>query len=103
MKLFMFRTNKPRKYNYIPRFYNPEKEALEKRKAALGLDSSLTDEEKLRLRMSSRWRKQEFNDGYGSIRRITFIAYGTVVLLGIYVVFFTDLIDNLIRAFGIGK
>lgn len=103
MKLFMFRTIKPRRYNYIPRYYNPEKEALERRKAALGLDSALTDEEKLRTRISTRWRKQEFNDGYSSLRRITFIVYGLVVLLGIYVVFFTDLIDNLIRAFGVGK
>ena len=29
--------------------YNPEKEALEKKKAAMGLDSKLTDEEKADL------------------------------------------------------
>ncbi len=102
MKLFMFRTASPRRFVYKPRYYNPDKDALEKRKAELGLDANLSDEEKLRLRMSSRWRKNEPAMGLPAMR-YTFIIYAIFILGGVYVIFFTDLIDNLIRAFGVGK
>lgn len=98
----MFRTSSPRRFVYKPRYYNPEKEAIEKRKAELGLDAKLSEEEKLRLRMSSRWRRSEQTSGLPAMR-YTFIIYAIVILGGVYVVFFTDLIDNLIRAFGVGK
>lgn len=102
MKLFMFRTASPRRFVYKPRYYNPEKEAIEKRKAELGLDAKLSEEEKLRLRMSSRWRRNDQTSGLPAMR-YTFIIYAIVILGGVYVIFFTDLIDNLIRAFGVGK
>ena len=41
-----FHAPKPRTFNYTPRYYDPAKEALEKKKAAMGLDSKLTEEEK---------------------------------------------------------
>ncbi len=103
MKFIMFRALKPRKYNYKPRYFSPEKEAMERRKAALGVEAKLTDQEELRMRMSARWRQKnpvEFGEKY---KRLSFIIYGSIILLGIYVVFFTDLIDNLIKAFGIVK
>ncbi|MBK9290606.1 MAG: hypothetical protein IPM52_03090 [Bacteroidetes bacterium] len=102
MKLYMFRTSGPRKFTYIPRYYDPQKEALEKRKAELGLDTQLSEEEKLRLRMSSRWRKSG-QDRSITGPRFTFIIYAIVIVGGIYMIFFTDLIDNLLRAFGVGK
>ena len=51
MGFFMFHRPEMPKFNYIPRYYNPEKEALEKKKAAMGLDSELSDSEKLRVKM----------------------------------------------------
>lgn len=101
MRFIMFRTNKPRRYNYKPRYYNPEKEELERKKAKMGLDAKLTEQEELRMRMSSRWRQQnpaEFSNRY---KKMSFIIYGSVVLLGIYVIFFTKFIENLIKAFGL--
>jgi hypothetical protein len=101
MRFILFRTNKPRRFSYRPRYYNPEKEALERRKAEMGLEAELTEQEARRMRMSARWRNQNpanFEDKY---KRTSFIIYGSVVLLGIYVIFFTDFIDNLIRAFGL--
>ncbi len=67
----------------------------------MGLDAKLTEQEELRMRMSSRWRKQnpvEFGNRY---KKMSFIVYGSVILLGIYVIFFTNFIENLIRAFGL--
>lgn len=34
-----FKQNKPRGFNYIPRYYDPAKEEMEKRRRALGLDA----------------------------------------------------------------
>ena len=47
---FFYRHN-PKKFNYIPRYYNPEEQAWEEKKAAAGLDSKLTHEEQLRAQM----------------------------------------------------
>lgn len=100
MKMFMFRTGNPRRFSYKPRYYDPEREALEKRKASMGFEAKLSEEEKLRMRIHSRWRKSD--QGYGlPVMRYIFVLYTLVIIGGIYVVFFTDLIDNLIRAFGV--
>ena len=50
---FFYRHN-PKKFNYIPRYYNPEEQAWEEKKAAAGLDSKLTHEEQLRAQMRSK-------------------------------------------------
>ena len=55
MGIFMFHKREMPKFNYIPRYYDPEKEELEKKKAAMGLDSKLSDSEKLRVQMRKRW------------------------------------------------
>ncbi len=34
-----FKQNKPKGFNYIPRYYDPAKEEMEQRRRALGLDS----------------------------------------------------------------
>ncbi|MBU2556520.1 MAG: hypothetical protein KJ578_01920 [Bacteroidetes bacterium] len=101
MRFVLFRTSKPKRFNYKPRYFNPEQEAMERKKATLGLNAKLTEQEALRMRMSSKWRKQnpaDFSDRY---KRMSFIVYGSVILVGIYVIFFTDFIDNLIKAFGL--
>ena len=50
-----FYKHKPKGYNYIPRYYNPEKEAWEQKKAEAGLSSNLSHEEQLRLEMRRKW------------------------------------------------
>ncbi|KAF0130647.1 MAG: hypothetical protein FD155_1457 [Bacteroidetes bacterium] len=103
MGLFMFKTPKPKKFQYIPRFYNPEKEALEHRKAALGLESELSDHEKLRLKLNSTWRKKNSDSFENPYRRMSMIVYAVVIVTGLYFIFFTDMIDTFLRAFGVGK
>lgn len=103
MRFIMFRLTKPRKYSYKPRHFDPDKEALERRKATLQVESKMSEHEEMRMRMTARWRKNNpvvFGDKY---KRLSFIIYAVIILTGVYVVFFTQLIDNLIRAFGIGK
>lgn len=69
MGIFMFHRPEPRRFNYIPRYYNPEKEALERRKAELGLDSNLSEEDKLRLKMRKSWGRVDSVDEDGDRRR----------------------------------
>lgn len=91
------------KFNYIPRYYNPEKEELEKKKAAMGLDSNLSDNEKLRVRMRQRWgridedgraKKKGFSSGM--LRYIIIFGFAA---LAIYFIFFTPFVENFITMF----
>ncbi len=102
MRFTMFKTVKPKQFKYVPRFYNPDKEALEKRKAALGLDSSLNEEEALRSRIHARWKrnqKDSFSDPY---KKLSLVIYVGIILTGLYFILFTDIIETFLRAFGVG-
>ena len=87
--------------------YLPIKEALEKKKAAMGLDSKLTEEEKRRMRIRRGFgyapeemeEKRQF--GFKGIRNVVFI--GSIVLL-VYLIFGTPVIENFIEMFlSLGK
>jgi hypothetical protein len=103
MKFVLFRTSKPKKFSYRPRYFNPEKEAMERRKAELGVENELTENEALRARMTSRWRQKNPDTFGNKYQRMSFIVYGSVILGGIYLIFFTDFIDNILHAFGLIK
>lgn len=104
MRFTFFRTPKPKEFNYSPRYYDEERERLEQRKAELGLDSTLSPKESLRLQMKKRWRQGGNNPGTNSLSKVIYYAfYGFVGIGGVYVIFFTDMVDKLIMLFGIGK
>lgn len=103
MRFTMFKTVKPKSFNYTPRFYDPDKEERERRKAALGLDNTLSDSEKLRARMDARWRRNKKEAVENPYRNLSLIIYVLVIGFGVYYIFFTDLIYTFLRAFGIGK
>ena len=99
----MFHRPEMPKFNYIPRYYNPEKEELEKRKAALGLDSQLSDSEKLRVKMRARWGRIG-EDGRPIKRRSAFNALRIGLIVGISaffiaLIFFTPFVENFITMF----
>ena len=103
MGIFMFHRPEMPKFNYIPRYYNPEKEELEKRKAALGLDSNLSDSEKLRVQMRQRWgrinedgREKKSRSTTGTLRYA--VIFGIAAVL-VYFIFFTPLVENFITMF----
>ncbi len=103
MGIFMFHRPEMPKFNYIPRYYNPEKEELEKRKAALGLDSNLTDSEKLRVQMRQKWgrigedgKAKKPKSAVGTLRYA--IIFGAAAVM-IYFIFFTPFVENFITMF----
>lgn len=108
MGFYFFHTPKPRKFNYIPRYFDPNQEALEKKKAAMGYDSKLSEQEKRRMRIRSGfgYSPEDFEEkrnkiGFGGMRHIIF--FGLIGLL-VYFIFGTPLIENFIEMFlSLGK
>lgn len=104
MKFVSFRTPKPKQFKYIPRFYDPDKEALEQKKAAMGLESTVSHRENLRLQMRRRWHKNNRDEGRSkSSLMVSYAVYAIVIVGGVYLLFFTDFVEKLIAVFGIAK
>lgn len=101
MRFITFKTPQPKRFNYRPRYYDKAKEERNKRKAEMGYESSLNHRDDLRLRMNSRWKKGDESAGAGRSKVLYYLIYGTVILGGIYLIFFTDFVNNLVRAFGV--
>lgn len=103
MRFVTFRTPKPKQFKYKARYYDEDKEALEQKKAALGYSTKVSHNENLRLQMTRRWHKGEDNEEKSTLSKIIYYAFfGTVIIGGVYVIFFTDFVYKLIALFGIG-
>lgn len=94
---FFYKHN-PKKFNYIPRYYDPEQQAWEEKKAAAGVDSKLTHEEQLRIKMRQKWgasRNEESKEEQRSklIRRI---VLGVFILFVFYFIFCTPVLNNIV-------
>ena len=95
---FFYRHN-PKKFNYRPRYFDPEIQEWEEKKAAAGLESKLTHEEKLRLQMRQKWsvRKDEESREEQRAKLIRRIVLGVFVVVVFYCVFGTDLWYNIVK------
>lgn len=95
---FFYKHN-PKKFNYIPRYYNPEQEEWERKKAERGLDSKLSHEEQLRIKMRQSWgaAKDVESKEEQRVKLIRRVALGVFVVVIFYVVFGTDLWYNIVK------
>mgnify|MGYP003430066812 FL=1 len=107
MGFYFFHTPKPRTFNYIPRYYNPEQEALEKKKAAMGLDSKLSEREKRRMRIRNAYGydpedyKEKSKIGFKTVRYVLFFG---LMFFFIYVIFETPFVEKFFEMFlSLGK
>lgn len=108
MGFYFFHTPKPRKFNYMPRYFDPNQEALEKKKAAMGLDSKLSEREKLRMRIRTGfgYSPEDFEEkrnkvGFKGMRYVVFFG---LMALFIYIIFRTPLVEKFIEMFlNLGK
>lgn len=104
MRIVMFKTPKPKRFNYKPRYYDKEKEKLEQKKAGLGLDTKLSHGESLRFQMRKRWNPDEVDTSKSMLSKIIYYGFYTVVVVGgVYAIFFTDLVDKIVALFGVGR
>ena len=94
---FFYRRN-PKKFNYKPRYYDPDQEEWERKKAERGIDTNLSHEEQLRLKMRRSWGavKQQETKEEQRAKLIHRIAWGVLVVFLFYVVFCTPLLQNII-------
>ena len=81
-----FYKHKPRGFNYIPRYYDPDKEAWEQKKAEAGLDSKLSHEEELRLQMRKKWgvNKDKEDPGERRSKMLRAFIIGGIVVIAFY-------------------
>ena len=104
MRFVTFRTPKPKQFNYRPRFYDVEKEELEQKKAALGLDSTLSHRENLRMQMARRWHRGRKDEGRSrNSLMLSYTIYAVIILGGIYLLFFTDFVEKLVAVFSASR
>jgi len=94
---FFYRKN-PKKFNYIPRYYDPEKEAWEQKKAELGYDAKLSHEEQFRAQMRRSWgvKKEEESKAEQRAKLIRRILLGVFVAFLFYFIFCTPLMTNIV-------
>ena len=103
MRFTFFQTPKPKQFKYRPRYYDKDKEELERRKAELGYNSTLSHQETLRRQINKRWRRAIPETGTGSFSRLLYyLFYAVVIIGGVYVIFFTAFVDKLVAFFGVG-
>ena len=95
---FFYRHN-PKKFSYKPRYYDPEKEAWEQKKAELGYDAKLSHEEQFRAQMRKSWgvAKEEESKEEQRAKLIRRIVLGVFVLFVFYFIFCTPLMTNIVR------
>lgn len=104
----MFHAPKPRKFNYVPRYFDPNQEALEKKKAAMGLDAKLSEQEKRRMRIRTGfgYDPEEFQEkrtriGFKGMKYVVFVG---LVALMVYIIFATPVLEKFFEMFlGLGK
>jgi hypothetical protein len=100
MKFFISRTAKPRQFSYKARYYDVEKEAWEQKKAVIGVNNSLNINDQLKAKLDARWRRGELS-GKRPYGRIIFMFYAALIIAGVYLIFFTEFIEHILRAFKI--
>ena len=107
MGLYFFHTPKPRKFNYIPRHFDPNKEALEKKKAAMGYDSKLSEYEKRRMRIRTGFGHDPEDveeKRMAGFKRMRFVVLFGLLAVMTYIIFGTPLIEKFFEMFlSLGK
>ena len=95
---FFYRHN-PKKFNYKPRYFDPEQQEREEKKAAAGLDSKLTHEEQLRLKMRQSWSapKNEESTAEKNAKLIRRVVLGVFIVVVVYFIFGTDYFERIVE------
>ena len=102
MKIVFSRRPKPKQFDYKPIYWDQEKEELEKRRKQLSnIGKEKTgDDIKLDLRadINRTWRRNHKTTDQKA-HTIKFIIYLSVILFFVYLIFFTDFINNFLSFF----
>lgn len=95
MKIVFFNTQKPKKFEYKPLYYDEEKDEREQRRKELGLGDDGSDHKSFfRGELQKKWRSGGKVNQKSSRKRS--IIYLGILLLAIYYIFFTDFVQKLV-------
>lgn len=94
-----FYRHKPKGFNYIPRYYDPQKEEWERKKAEAGYDSTLSHEEQLRMEMRRRWGtdKDQKDPSERRYKTIRIVIIGAIILVAFYYIFCTPMFTRMVE------
>mgnify|MGYP006278394077 CR=1 FL=1 len=98
MKLIFFKRPKVRQFNYKPRYYDQAKEEREERKKRLGITDSEDPTDQLRARIRRNWR-YETEAKRKRTSELRTIVYLSIAAFFVYLILFTDMVQNFVRVF----
>lgn len=105
MKIVFFKRPKHKTFTYRPRYWDPEAEEFERRKRILDGDGSDAERredlrEDLRQQISQRWKRRHQPENAGRANPwMKLFIYALIIFFGLYFIFFTSFINNLVRFF----
>ena len=95
MKFAFFKTEKPKAFEYKPRYYDPIKEKREQRRKELGLEDGGPDHKSFfKGELQSKWRRGGNVDKEKSGKKTTIFL--VILLIAVYYIFFTDFVEKLV-------
>lgn len=100
MALVFFRSPKPKRFEYKPLYYDQERDELEERKRELGLISEGDSQARLRAEIRRKWKRGAAKPRSSSASYLRTLIYLFIVVISVYVIFFTDLLKNIFFIFG---
>ena len=77
LKFSLLKTEKPKQFEYKPRHYDVEKDALEQRRKEMGLSDQQTHSEQMRARMQHEWnrrKERQHRQRSNAIKLLVFVA-----------------------------
>lgn len=99
MRMSMFKTSKPKGFDFKPRYYDPEKEEFEQRVASIKAEiarengdqtSQSYDREAVKSRIRNNWKAVSQREAAGKTSNMRILLIAGVLALGAYLFFFTD-------------
>ncbi len=96
MRLTLFKTEKPKRFEFKPRYYDPQKEDLDRRvaRAKREIEAAEKNEtrEELRHRLRHAWGLQEHRASLNRTSNMRIILIAGILFLIFFLLFFTDLL-----------
>ncbi|MCF8301939.1 MAG: hypothetical protein K9I94_01585 [Bacteroidales bacterium] len=84
MKFIFFKTGKPRRFEYRPRYYDPEKEDAENRyKAYMSDDPS----ERIKAQIARRWRRRRHDSTKQKSQKLMVFVYLIILFFILYLIY----------------
>ena len=86
LKFSLLKTEKPKQFEYKPRYYDEEKDVLEQKRKEMGLSDRQTHSEQMRARMQHEWdrrKERQKRQRNNTIKLLVFVALVVLMLMWI--------------------